>query len=267
MISAADLNLTLGGQSILSDVSLDLGQGEVVALCGPNGAGKSTLLACLAGEHPSCVDRIKYGDTEISGLAANQLARRRVVLEQSPTLAAEFLVRELIELGAPIDVAPGDVRRLSDLVLGQLGIEDLEHRMVSTLSGGQQHRAHLARVLVQLKANQALGHPCALFLDEPTAALDIRHQITVLSLVTELAREGTGVLVVLHDLNLAAAFADRVVLMKEGVIAHAGTPEQVLTSVTLSTVYETPISVNFRSDGQFAIHPDLPTRATQVRCA
>lgn len=267
MIAAENLGLRLGGQDILRDVTMAVSPGEVVALCGPNGAGKSSLLACLAGEHPGCASQVRYGTEPISGLPAHSLSRRRVVLEQSPTLAAEFTVSELIELGAPLDAAPDMVRRLGEEILDWLGIADLAPRLVSTLSGGQQHRAHLARVLVQLRANEALGHACALFLDEPTAALDIRHQMTVLTRVTELARQGAGALVVLHDLNLAAGFADRVILMKEGRVAHAGPPDQVLTAPTLTEVYGTPISVITVPGGHRVIHPDLPDRAARIRYA
>lgn len=267
MIAGTDIRLELSGQAILSGVSMELGEGEVVALCGPNGAGKSTLLACLAGEHPGCAQAVRYGADVVADLAPHQQARRRAVLEQFPSLSADFTVRELIELGAPLDVAPDTVMRHGTDALQALGIGDLAGRFVATLSGGQQHRAHLARILVQLTANRALGHDCALFLDEPTASLDLRHQMTVLMLTADLARDGVGVLIVLHDLNLAAAFADRIVLMKDGTIAYEGLPETVLTADRLSDVYDTPISVAHLPDGQRLIHPDLPRLTIPARCA
>ncbi|MEM1302873.1 MAG: heme ABC transporter ATP-binding protein [Pseudomonadota bacterium] len=267
MIAARSVDLSLGGQDILRGVTMALPPGKVVALCGPNGAGKSTLLACLAGEHPTCADQVFYNDRPITGLQPQTLARQRVVLEQTPSLSAEFLVQEMIELSAPLELPPSDLSRLTKDALNTLGIADLANRFVSTLSGGQQHRAHLARVLVQLHANRLLGHESALFLDEPTASLDIRHQITVLTHMAELARDGVGVLVVLHDLNLAAAFADCVVLMQDGQILHNGPPREVLTAAHLSQVYNTPIQVSQVPSGQMMIHPDLSTQTAPARCA
>ncbi|MEO1025571.1 MAG: ATP-binding cassette domain-containing protein [Pseudomonadota bacterium] len=249
--------MTLGGQPILRGVSLELFSGQIVALCGPNGAGKSTLLACLAGEHAECAHAIRFFDVPLCGLEARTQARLRVVLEQSPSLTAEFTLSELIELGVPIEVANDTLATLKAEAITAFGFNGREHDFVSALSGGQRHRAHMARVLTQLRANRYLGHDCYLFLDEPTASLDIKHQIVILDMVRNLARDGVGVLVVLHDLNLAAAFADRIILMQDGTVVHAGTPDDVLTADHLSAVYDTDIFVDRTSNGQTIIQPML----------
>lgn len=257
MIRGTDIHLSLGGQPILRGVSLELQPGEVVALCGPNGAGKSTLLACLAGEHPECAHAIHVSDVPLSGIEPRIQARLRVVLEQSPTLTAEFTLSELIELGVPIEVDSDTLATLKAEALAAFEFNGRAQDFVSSLSGGQRHRAHMARVLTQLRANRHLGHECFLFLDEPTASLDIKHQIVILNMVRDLARDGVGVLVVLHDLNLAAAFADRVILMQDGTVVTEGTPDTVLTTDTLSAVYGTDIFVDRSSTGQTIIQPML----------
>ena len=184
-------------------------------------------------------------------------ARYRVVLEQSPTLSAELTLSELIELGVPIDLLEERLKTLKAQSLADFGFEDMEAHFVSALSGGQRHRAHLARVLTQLRANRELGHDCYLFLDEPTASLDIGYQIALLRLVRTLAHEGVGVLVVLHDLNLAAAFADQVILLKGGRVVQAGSPDDVLRALTLIEIYEVPILVTQNDLGQVVIQPVL----------
>ncbi|MEO0943613.1 MAG: ATP-binding cassette domain-containing protein [Pseudomonadota bacterium] len=249
--------MSLSDQKILNGVSCDLNPAQIVALCGPNGAGKSTLLACLAGEHRDCAHTIRFFDVPLAGMAPHIQARHRVVLEQSPTLTAEFTLSELLELGVPIELSSGTLATLKAEAFAAFGFNGREHEFVSSLSGGQRHRAHMARVLIQLRANQHLGHDCYLFLDEPTASLDIKHQILILNLVRDLAQQGTGVLVVLHDLNLAAAFASTVLLMKEGRVTHIGTPDDVLTSKNLSAVYDTDIFVDRTSADQVIIQPTL----------
>lgn len=251
------MSLSLGGKPVLRDVSLTLPTGQIYALCGPNGAGKSTLLSCLAGEHPDAAGAVRYFDEPLGQMPAKRLAQHRVVLEQKPMLSAAFTLSELIELGAPLELPPADLDRVKGEILRDFGFVGMEDRFVSDMSGGQQHRAHFARVLVQLRANLRLGHTCYLFLDEPTASLDIGHQITLLKQVRDLAREGVGVLVVLHDLNLAAAFADHVILLQEGLAVSAGAPADVLTPETLSRVYDAEIIVETASTGQQVIQPVL----------
>jgi len=227
----------------------------MVAVCGPNGAGKSTLLAALAGEHPSCMASVQYGGVPISELTPRELSQQRVVLEQTPTLSAEFTLTELIDLGAPMGIAPNDLDELTRPILSVVGLADMRHRLVSELSGGQRHRAHLARVLTQLRGNRKLGHDCYLFLDEPTASLDIGQQTKILKSMRSLTKHGIGILVVLHDLNLAAAFADKVVLMNEGRVVYSDTAEATLTPERLSDTYGTPIMVEKLPGNQIVIQP------------
>lgn len=257
MIRARTVNLSLENKRILRDVSVDVFEREIVALCGPNGAGKSSLLSCLAVEHRACADNIYYDDRIASSMSSVDLSYQRVVLEQTPSISAEFTLRELIGLSAPIAISVKQLDDLVDKVIADFEFTEIQDTIVSKLSGGQRHRAHLARILVQYHANKALGYSPTIFLDEPTASLDIGYQIKILKLMRRLANQGAGILVVLHDLNIAAAFANRVILMSKGRVLHEGAPDTTLTANILSDVYNTPIFVERAVTGQIIIQPSL----------
>lgn len=248
MLDARDITVSFGRTTVLRDVSLRVRPGELVALCGPNGAGKSTLLAAMAGDFPPGRGQVLIDGAVISTLAPAELARRRAVLEQSPSLSAGFSVGELLSLSIPRTVPPDRADALIAQKLHAVGLADRIHDTCQILSGGQRHRAHLARVLVQLAAADTPGTGY-LMLDEPTSSLDIAHQITTMRIARRAAREGAGVLVVLHDLNLAAAFADRVALMHAGRMVADGPGAEIFTAGRLSAIYETEITVE-REDGQ-----------------
>lgn len=257
MIEGRDITMRFGDVEVLSHVDIDVPYGKVLALCGPNGAGKSTLLSALAGDLSKMTGQVRYNEVELGDIPAYKLAQNRAVLEQSPSLSANFTVHELVALSIPIELPPTQVDTLIPTTLGELGLNMFADKLVAQLSGGQRHRAHLARVLAQLHANKILYGPGYLFLDEPTASLDVLHQIEVMKVARKAAKSGAGVLVVLHDLNLAAAFADQVVLMAAGSIASAGTVGEVFQNNTLSQVYGTPIIVEKPSNGTLFVHPDF----------
>lgn len=256
MITGRNIQVSFGKKPVLRGVDVDVPFGQVLALCGPNGAGKSTLLSALVGDLPNSDGTVTYGSNNLADLSATELSRRRAVLEQTPSLSAAFTVSEVVRLSIPIELPPSDTDRLIASVILQLGLTEFAHTPVPNLSGGQRHRAHLARVLAQLKANRSLFGPGYLFLDEPTASLDILHQIAVMKTAKAMAKQGAGVLVVLHDLNLAAAFADAICLMRDGQVAKAGTVGEVFRASVLSDVYATPIAVEKMSNGPLLIHPD-----------
>jgi iron complex transport system ATP-binding protein len=159
------ISLSYGSKPILHDVDAEVRVGSVVALCGPNGAGKSTLLAALAGDAKLSAGSVRYDGDLCDDLTARKLAQRRAVLEQSPSLTARFPLDELVRLSIPLELPPSDTNILVQDILGQLGLQGFTHSMVENLSGGQRHRAHLARVLAQLRANRTLFGPNHLFLD------------------------------------------------------------------------------------------------------
>lgn len=253
MLDAHGVGHSFGDTRVLQDVSLRVRPGEMVALCGPNGAGKSTLLAAMAGDFVPEEGQIHLDGRVVTSLPPADLARRRAVLEQTPTLSAAFTVRELLALGIPRDVPPERVNVLIRETLRDVALLERADDNCLILSGGQRHRAHLARVLVQLAASdKACGY---LMLDEPTASLDMAHQIATMRIARRAARLGEGVLVVLHDLNLAAAFADRVALMHGGRLVAEGPGADVFTAERLSAIYETEIAVEEAGDGRPRIVP------------
>jgi iron complex transport system ATP-binding protein len=257
MISVRNLSVSFGKSQILSDISLDIPKGQVISLCGPNGAGKSTLLSAVVGELRAFRGEICYGTQSLTRLSATALSTQRSVLEQSPSLSAEFTVSELVRLSIPIEISPHETNQIMSSVLDVLSLQGFENRLVSNLSGGQRHRAHLARVLAHMKANKLRYGDGYLFLDEPTASLDIRHQIEVMKIAKSAAEDGAGVLVVMHDLNLAAAFSDKVALLEAGTLVKHGSISQVMRADVLSDVYATPISVIRPIGGPLLIHPSL----------
>jgi iron complex transport system ATP-binding protein len=224
-----------GSRWLLRDISLDVNPGEIVALVGPNGAGKSTLLATLAGDIAPTTGSVFIGDREIQTIRPKELALRRAVLPQQTVIQFAFTVREVVAMGRSARANPLEDEQVVSRMLEMVDALQLGSRIYPSLSVGEQARVSLARVLAQETE--------VLLLDEPTAALDLRHQQLVMTLSRELATRGTAIVVILHDLNLAAAFADRIVLLREGMIMADGAPEQTLDESLLSAVFECPIVV------------------------
>ncbi|MBP1327092.1 iron complex transport system ATP-binding protein [Leucobacter exalbidus] len=236
--AAEGVGVSRGGKDLLKEVSLELRAGEVLALLGPNGAGKSTLLSLLSGDVAPDSGSVQFGDRGIRDWSLVDLSRRRSVLLQDNQLLFPFTVHQVVEMGrAPwrrTDREHEDNEAISEAI-DTADIAHLGSRRVPSLSGGERARAAFARVMA--------GRTGVLMLDEPTAALDIGHQEAVLGLARARAEAGDAVLVVLHDLNLAAAYADRIALLRDGQIIACDAPERVLTSEIVSHVYNTPVEV------------------------
>ncbi|KOX27463.1 hemin ABC transporter ATP-binding protein [Streptomyces sp. NRRL F-4707] len=238
LAEAEGVGVHLGGRPVLDGVDVRVRAGELLALVGPNGAGKSTLLGALAADVP-----VAGGDVRVHGRpaprwSAAELALRRAVLPQAASLSFPFAVEEVVRMGrAPW--AGGDREGEDEAAVAEAmartGVTGFAGRPFSALSGGERARVALARVLAQRAP--------LLLLDEPTAALDLRHQELVLRLCRERARAGDAVVVVLHDLALAAAYADRVAVLRAGRIAADGPPAEVFAEELLSEVYEQPVEV------------------------
>ncbi|GAA4723306.1 heme ABC transporter ATP-binding protein [Phytohabitans rumicis] len=237
-IRVRGLRVDRGATPVLSDVDLDARAGELLALAGPNGAGKTTLLSAVCGDLPTAAGTVELDGVPLTDWSTVELARRRAMLPQRTALSFPFAVADVVAMGrapwagtplsAEDDDAVAEAMRLT-------GVEGFVARPFSALSGGEQARAALARVLAQRTA--------ILLLDEPTAALDLHHQELVLTLARDRARAGDTVVVVLHDLGLAAAYADRIALLAGGALVAAGPPAEVLTEGTLSAVYRHDIEV------------------------
>ena len=258
MLEARDVSLRRGGRLALDGVSLAVRPGAVLALCGPNGAGKSSLLALLAGDLRPDAGAVALDGAGLPGLGAEALARLRAVLEQSPSLSVPFAVRDLVALGlGTVPMSPADAEAIIGRAMRATGVEDFADRPADRLSGGERARAHLARALAQLTAGRLAGGGRYLLLDEPTASLDLAHQVAVMRAARAAAKAGAGVLAVVHDLNLAAAFADHVVLLDRGRVEAEGAPAQIFDAARLSAVYGAPIAVSRTPGGGLRVAPDF----------
>lgn len=237
-----NIHVTLGRREILHGIDFAAEDGRVTAIVGPNGSGKSTLLKALTGELAATGDMSLNG-RDIAHMAPWELASQRAVQSQSTTVAFPFTVIEVVRLGhsAGAHAADPDIPQAA---LAKLGLDGYAHRFYHELSGGEQQRAQLARVLTQVWEPMQGYQPAWLFLDEPVSSLDIGHQFVVMDALSDYAKRGGGVITVMHDLNLTAIYADHVVLMKDGQIIARGTPAEVLTDDRLTQAYDHPLRVN-----------------------
>lgn len=223
---------------ILDDAAIDIRAGEVHALVGPNGAGKSTLFGVLAGDVTPAAGTVTLDGTQLRDHRPRDLARLRAVLLQQNAVSFPFSVAEVVRMGrapwARTALEAEDDARVAE-AMRVTEIEGLSDRSVTSLSGGERARVALARVLAQ-----ATG---VLLLDEPMAALDLKHQEDVLRVVRDRARAGDAVAIVLHDLNAALAGADRVTLLDGGCVVATGAPSEVLTADRIAAVYQQAVDM------------------------
>lgn len=238
VLQADDVTVRFGDKTVLDNVTLGVAAGEVLSLIGPNGAGKSTLLAVLAGDHSPEADSVTLFGHPLSAVSMKQRARERAVLEQRPTVGFAFRVHEVVRMGRTPWHGTEHQARDEDIVNESMSAVEVAHlsfRDVLTLSGGESSRMSIARVLAQRTP--------VVLLDEPAAALDVRHQEQIMQIARDLASAGSSVIVVSHDLDSAVHWSDRVALMDRGTIRAVGAPEDVLSGSLLTEVYETPIEV------------------------
>ncbi|WP_335931945.1 heme ABC transporter ATP-binding protein [Streptomyces sp. PTD5-9] len=235
---ARNLRVRLGQRPVLDSIELTAHAGEVLALVGPNGAGKSTLLAALAADLPAESGEVRVDGRPVTDWSAPELALRRAVLPQTAALSFPFPVADVVRMGRAPWAGTGREDEDDPAVAEAMAATEVTGfaaRPFSALSGGERARVALARVLAQRAP--------LLLLDEPTAALDLRHQELVLRICRERAAAGDAVVVVLHDLGLAAAYADRAAVLHGGRIAVAGPPAEVFTDELLGEVYRQPVEV------------------------
>lgn len=246
MIEAHSLTVALGGRPIVRSVDFRARPGEITAIIGPNGSGKTTLLRALTGELPAT------GVISLNGRLLNefkpwQLAARRAVLPQSTTLSFPFTVREIVRLGVSAGLMQADRllgERLPELALERVDLAGYAGRFYQELSGGEQQRVQLARVLCQVWQPVEDGEAKWLFLDEPVSSLDIRHQLDIMALARDYAAAGGGVVSVMHDLNLTAMHADSVAVMHEGRLLVQGDAGSVICDSVLGQAYGCELRVS-----------------------
>ena len=247
MIEARDLNVSIGGKRILSHVNFAAEPGIVTAIVGPNGSGKSTLIKTISGDLPY-EGSITLNGQELARMKPAEAAMVRAVLPQSTTLSFPYTVREVVSLGIMGGYSAAWDNCLPERALEKVDLAGFAGRFYQELSGGEQQRVQLARVLCQVWT-PCLGQPRYLLLDEPVSSLDIKHQLIVLRIAREFAAAGGGVVAVLHDLNLTVAFAHHVVIMHQGRSVAGGTPEEVMQDALLSEVFDCQLKVGALPDG------------------
>lgn len=240
-LTAEHLNLRVGARQLINDVSVTLDAGELVALIGPNGAGKSTLLRLLTGFLPAREGQCRLDGRPLREWPPEALSRQRAVMLQQTWMQFDWPVEGVIAMGR----APWGTHNESEIVhsvMALTGCRELAGRRYSTLSGGEQQRVQLARSLAQLWQDE--GPQGWLFLDEPTSALDLYHQQQLLRLMKSLTRSGKlHVCAVLHDLNLAALWADRILLLHEGKLVAQGAAQSVIQKAIIEKWYQADVRV------------------------
>lgn len=249
--SARNLRYTIGDRALLDDVSLSLEPGRVHAVLGPNGAGKSTLLRVLSGEWQPQSGRLLLNGQGLGDWTPQQCARQRAVLPQGESLRFGFTVEQVVALGR-LPCLHHAATRERDIVndaLSTAGVAHLSQRRYPTLSGGERARVQFARVLAQIWEPIELGERY-LLLDEPTASLDLAHQHSLLAAARRLAAQGVGVLTILHDPNLALAYADEVTLIHQGRVLAQDSASACLTAANLSALYGVAVERLGTADGR-----------------
>jgi iron complex transport system ATP-binding protein len=256
MLAAHEVSVRAGGATLLDGVSLAVRPGEILCVIGPNGAGKSTLLKVLCGDIGAAAGEVRMNGRPLRDWSLRERAKARAVLPQETALGFPLPVFEVVLMGRSPHlrgVESTHDRNIAREALRLVEADHLARRAYTTLSGGERQRVQLARVLAQIWEADDARSTRYLLLDEPTAALDLAHQHAVLSLATRFAREqGIGVLAILHDLNLAALYADRIAVLKQGRLWIEGPPEMALAVEVVETVFAVRASV--------VRHPQRPDR-------
>lgn len=245
-LRADQVTIEVDGRRLIDAIDLEVQLGELLVVVGPNGAGKSTLLAVLAGDRRPDRGAVYCDGRPLHAMSLSEQAERRAVVGAPPSLAFDYTVVDVVTMGW----LHGERKAMEshaalESVLGMCDLAHLADRVYMTLSSGERQRVQFARGLMQLWRPAKDALPRWLLLDEPTANLDIAHAIQLLAALAAQARAGLGVLAIVHDLDLGARFADRVVVLSEGRVAAAGAPEAVMTGELLSAVYGTPIHVEY----------------------
>lgn len=241
MLRIESLAVGYGGEPVLKGLNLAVARGEFLVVVGPNGSGKSTLVRAVTGALSPAEGRILLDGRDLRGLRPREVARTLAVVAQDTSVGFPFTVEEIVALGRiphlpPLRSETPRDRAAVERAMRLTGTQPLAGRLVTALSGGERQRVMVARALAQ--------EPRLLILDEPTAHLDIAHQVELLDLVRRLNRtEGLTVLAILHDLNLAALYADRLVMLKDGRCWADGPPAEVLTEANILAVYGSRVKI------------------------
>lgn len=240
MIKAQNISYKIGEKTIIENINLEINCGEITTILGANGAGKSTLLKCLSGMIKQSDGEIFFDHKKIGDYSVKELAKKRAVLSQSNPVTFAFSVSEIVAMGRNpySDRFEKGNEKIIEEALKQVDALHLKNRIFFTLSGGEQQRVQLARVLVQIWRREK----AYLFLDEPTSALDLKHQYELLKIIKNLVKDyEIAVIAILHDINLAANFSDKAILLKAGKLFKYGLKKDVLNEENLAEIFDVQI--------------------------
>tara|TARA_Y100000768_G_scaffold379291_1_gene354810 strand:+ start:186 stop:959 length:774 start_codon:yes stop_codon:yes gene_type:complete len=245
-VDIKNLSWEVNSKKILDDISLSISSGEIITILGPNGAGKSSFLKIISGDLKCTEGQIYFDQLNLDDISIQDRSFIRSVMSQSQDVVYDFSTREIIEMGwldRGISNYSEYFKNAIDRISDECSVKNLLGQSFNTLSGGEKRRVHFARTLVQLWRPSGSDDPRYMFLDEPTANLDILHEQKMMKLIQKKRDEGLGILLILHDLNLAAKYSDQIALFNEGKLVDKGLPKTVLTEDTLSTVYGLKMNV------------------------
>lgn len=251
MLSGEQLTVRVKNKYLLNAVDFHIKPHEFVVIVGPNGAGKSSLLKALSGDLILHSGYVRLNSRVIQSYTISELAQLRAVLTQNYEIDFPFRVKEVIEMAHfshHDKISKTKLDSYTSEAMHLLGVNHLSKHYFTHLSGGEKQRAQLARVLCQIMPKLKLNKSVYMLIDEPTASLDLYHQYEVMRQAKKIAAQGAGVVAVVHDLSLAASFADRVYMLNQGEVVKSGTPEQVLNEKRLAEVYNINARLNSESE-------------------
>lgn len=246
MIEAKNVSVIIENKTIVDRVSMKLERNKFSVILGKNGAGKSTFLKALTGDVKRASGEIMVEDRPLESIEPIYLARKRAVMMQNLSLTFGFTAEQVVMMGRSPHVGGFESKRDRQIVrecMKQAGVDHLSDRIFPTLSGGEQQRVQIARMIAQLWERMEERRPCALLLDEPLSSLDLSHQHSIMRLIKDLCKKGVAVLMILHDLNLAAQYADEVHIMKNGRTYALGTPNDVFKSEIIEMAFDCPVQI------------------------
>jgi iron complex transport system ATP-binding protein len=261
-LRAANITAGYDHRQVLKGVSLELHEGEMLAIVGPNGAGKSTLSRVLAGSLKPRTGSVELFGRNLETYDRRTLARILASVAQENSVAFQFTVLEIVLMGRAPHLGPFHLESRRDLAIARQAMQrfdllELASRPIQELSGGERKRVFLARALAQ--------QPRVILLDEPTAFLDLRHVADIFACFHDLREGGLAVVAILHDLNIAALYADRILMLKKGQAAGYGAPAEVFTTERLGDVYEVPVHIDRSSTtGATLVYADPPGLARKL---
>ena len=246
-IDINSVSLSINEVEIINNISLKIEPGQLTTILGPNGSGKSTLLKIISGDILPSKGSISMDTISLNDIGVKQQALKRSVMSQSQQVLYDYSVEEIIEMGWVDDGNIGNSDKIKQKCMNvatECSVSHLLKRNFNTLSGGEQRRVHFARTLLQIDHNYEAVGSQYMFLDEPTANLDLMFELQLIRLLKSKSKDGIGVLLIMHDLNLASKFSDKIAILNKGSLSAFGTPSEVFKCKMLSKIFGLPMEVD-----------------------